>query len=357
MTFHRTRWAILLGSSLAIALATTTGPLAANATPGLIGSADFLGTAQTLAVLGGQSVTNTGPSVIDGDVAVSPGTSVTGFPPGLVNGTIYGPPATQANGGQTDASNAFDSLGVPAGTAVPNDLGGYLYGPGVYQGQPGGGDLSITGTLVLNGGADDVFIFQSSSTLVTASGSSVVLTGGARACNVFWRVGSSATLGSNSVIAGTIIARTSITATTGAAVGAGADDGARLLALDGSVTLDSNVIRSPSACNDTTVPTSSTGGTTISPTDQAAADAATAAALAAAAAARAAVPVVTPPSTPTTPRNTLLNTGGTLAATALDARPYLSIAGSALALGFGLIVLGQRRVRLAETRAARVSRQ
>lgn len=239
---------LALGATLAVVAAA--GPAAA--VPGVPGDVDFLGAAQSLAVLGGQTVTSTGPTVITGDVAVAPGLAVTGFPPGLVSGGIYVPPAAQATAGQLDASAAYDALEALGGTPVPTELGGLEYGPGVYHGAPAASTLQLTGTVVLNGGPDDIFVFQSSSTLITASGSVVALMGGARACNVFWQVGSSATLGTSSLFAGTIIARTSVTATTDAVVGSGADEGARLLALDGSVTLDSNVIGAPSACGTAT---------------------------------------------------------------------------------------------------------
>ena len=249
MTLFR-RTSITIAVALGVAAAVTTAASSASAVAGVPGDADFLGAAQSLAVLGGQTVTNTGPSVITGDVALSPGlaAAVTGFPPGLVNGTIYTPPAAQATTGQIDASNAYDALEFLVGTPVPTELGGLEYGPGVYHGAPAAGTLQLTGTVVLNGTANDIFVFQSSSTLITGAGSVVALVGGAQACNVFWQVGSSATLGTDSLFAGTLIARTSVTATTDATVGSGTNEGARLLALDGSVTLDSNVIGSPSAC-------------------------------------------------------------------------------------------------------------
>ena len=294
MTFLR-RNSITLAIALGLAASVATVASSATAAAGVPGDADFLGSAQSLAVLGGQTVTNTGPSVITGDVALSPGlaAAVTGFPPGLVNGTIYTPPAAQATTGQVDASNAYNALEALGGTAVPTELGGFEYGPGVYHGAPAANTLQITGTLVLNGGPDDIFVFQSSSTLITGSGSVVALVGGARACNVFWQVGSSATLGTSSVFAGTLIARTSITATTDASVGSGTDEGARLLALDGSVTLDSNVIGSPSACGTATGGlTPGAAGTPISLGTLALVNASAATSLAVAAAARAAVPVV-----------------------------------------------------------------
>ena len=199
-----------------------------------------LGTATTFAVLGASTVTNTGASVITGDVGVSPGSAITGFPPGTVNGgTLYSAGAVAAQA-QSDVTTAYDSAAGRSPTAtVTADLGGQTLVPGVYE----GATLALTGILTLDaqGHPDAVWVFQAGSTLTTASDSMVQLIGGADPCNVFWQVVSSATLGTNSTLAGTILALISITATTGATV-----DG-RLLARSGAVTLDSNVVTS-TAC-------------------------------------------------------------------------------------------------------------
>ncbi len=203
-----------------------------------------LGSAATFGVLGGSTVTNTGASVISGDVGVSPGASITGFPPGVViNGTIHSADATAAQA-QSDVTIAYgDTAGRSADVTVTTDLGGQTLLPGVYD----GATLDLTGTLTLDaqGDPDAVWVFQAGSTLLTADDSAVQLIGGANPCNVFWQVGSSATLGTNSTFVGTILALISITVTTGAMV-----DG-RLLARTGAVTLDSNLITTPecaSAC-------------------------------------------------------------------------------------------------------------
>jgi hypothetical protein len=194
-----------------------------------------LGTAASFAVLAGTTVTNTGPSTINGDLGVSPGTAVTGFPPGTVNGTQHDADAVALQA-QSDLTNAYNDAAsrTPAASA-PADLSGETLAPGVYNNAT---SLGLTGTVTLNaeGNPDAVFIFQAGSTLITGSSSHVALTGGAQACNVFWQVGSSATLGTNTTFVGNILAQQSITVTTGASI-----DG-RALARTGAVTLDDNTI-------------------------------------------------------------------------------------------------------------------
>jgi len=227
------------------------GALAAQAAVGL-------GTAQSFAVLAGTTVTNTGPSLISGNLGVSPGSAVTGFPPGTVSsGTIHSEDAVAAQA-QADTTTAYnDAAGRSPSAVVTADLGGQTLVSGVYQ----GATLGLTGTLTLNaqGNQSAVFIFQSASTLITASASRVVLTNGAQACNVFWQVGSSATLGTNSVFVGTILALTSVTADTGATAAG------RLLARNGAVTLDSNTITMSACATPTPTPTA-TRSTVTKPT-------------------------------------------------------------------------------------------
>ncbi|MHB8601753.1 MAG: ice-binding family protein [Nitrosotalea sp.] len=193
-----------------------------------------LGTAGNFAVLGASTVTNTGNTVLTGNLGVSPGTAITGFPPGKVIGTIYagGPVATQAHADAATAYGALSSATCTTNEPAVATIGGQTLKPGVYCFPT---SAAITGTLTLSG--NGVYIFKIGSTLTTAAGNSqVVLTNGASASNVFWQVGSSATLGTGSVFKGTIIAYSSITATTNALV-----DG-RLIALNGAVTLDTNHI-------------------------------------------------------------------------------------------------------------------
>ena len=204
-----------------------------------------LGTADSFAVLGASTVTNTGPSVINGDLGVSPGTAITGFPPGLVNGTVSAANAV-AGQAQSDLTTAYnDAAGRTPAVLVPGDLGGLFLTPGVYKRSS---SLLLTGdaTLDAQGNADAVFIFQIGSTLTTASNSRVLLTGGAQACNVFWQVGSSATLGTNTTFRGTILALASITVTTRT------DIVGRALARNAAVTLDTNTITKATCAPGTT---------------------------------------------------------------------------------------------------------
>ena len=195
-----------------------------------------LGPPINFAVLAGSTITNTGSSVVNGDLGLSPGTAVSGFPPGTVNGTQHVADTAAANA-QTDLTTAYNSAaGQTPVSTVPTELGGTTMAAGIYDSVAG--TFGITGTLTLDaaGDPDAIFIFKTASTLTTAGASSVVLINGAQACNVFWQVGSSATLGTNSTFKGNILALQSITLTTGASV-----EG-RVLARNGAVTLDGNTI-------------------------------------------------------------------------------------------------------------------
>lgn len=200
-------------------------------------TAPSLGSAQSFAVLGSSTVTNTGPSVITGDLGVSPGSAVTGFPPGLVVGGMIHAADAFALSAQGSVTTAYNSLAGQSCTQdlTGQDLGGLILTPGVYCFST---SAQLTGPLTLNaqGDASAVFIFKTGSTLTTASGSSVALMNGGSACNVFWQIGSSATLGTTTSFVGNILALTSITLTTAANVTG------RALARTGAVTLDSNTI-------------------------------------------------------------------------------------------------------------------
>ena len=251
----RSRFPRLFGRAL-VAVATAAlvfGPLPAGAAQAAVG----LGTAGSYAVLGGSAVTNTGPSVINGNLGVSPGTAITGFPPGIVNGTVHSADA-HALQAQSDTTTAYnDAAGRSPFTAVATELGGRTLGPGVYR----NATLGLTGTLTLDARGDPhaVFIFQAGSTLITGSGSRVNVINGAQACNVFWQVGSSATLGTSTDFVGNVLALTSITANNGATVQG------RLLARNGAVTLDNNRITASNCAASsptTTAPTTTTTTTT-----------------------------------------------------------------------------------------------
>ncbi len=209
-----------------------------------------LRTADSFAVLAGSGITNTGPTTINGDVGSFPTTTQTGFASVTLTGTNHaGDGVTQ--GAKTDLTTAYnDAAGRTPVTTVPTELGGTTLAAGVYN--AASGTFGLTGTVTLNGGGDatSVFIFQMASTLTTATGSMVSLTGGAQSCNVFWQVGSSATLGGSTTFRGNILALTSITLVTAATV-----DG-RVLARNGAVTLDTNTItRSTCATAATPAPT------------------------------------------------------------------------------------------------------
>jgi len=199
-----------------------------------------LGTAGNFAVLAGSTVTSTGATTVNGDLGVSPGTAVTGFPPGIVNGAIHAgdSAAAQAELDLTTAYNEAAGRTVGAVTVAGN-LGGLTLTPGLYKStsslEISSGDL----TLDAQGNANAVFIFQIASTLTTTAGRQVILSGGAKAANIIWQVGSSATLGTTSVFKGTIMADQSITLATGATL-----DG-RALARIAAVALDSNVVTAP----------------------------------------------------------------------------------------------------------------
>lgn len=194
-----------------------------------------LSTAANFAVLAGTTITNTGNSVITGDMGLSPGTLVSGFPPGLVSGTqhITDGEAAQA---ELDLTAAYLTTASEGPTQPISTIGGgQTLSPGVYN---SASSIQVNGALTLDGGGDPnaVFVFQAGSALTTGSASSVILTNGAQACNVFWQVTSSATLGTGSTFAGNILALTSITLTTGATLNGSA------LARNGTVSLDDNVI-------------------------------------------------------------------------------------------------------------------
>lgn len=231
-----------LSCSVILGMASMTGIPAAFAAEAKV----ELGTSGSYSVLAGQTVTNTGNSILGQDLGVNPGTAITGFPPGLVLGTTH---ATDAHSSlaQSDLVTAYDDTAGRSPTAtIEGDLAGKTLVSGVYKANESLG-LSGTVTLDAQGDPNAVWIFQIGSELTTASASTVELINGAQACNVYWQVGSSATLGTASEFKGSIMALTSITVTNEANV-----EG-RALARNGSVTLDDNTFTAPSCA--TSLPT------------------------------------------------------------------------------------------------------
>lgn len=225
--------------------------LVLGASPALAATAPTLGTAQSYGVLGGSAVTNTGPTVVIGDLGLSAGSAVTGFPPGIVTGTIHAADAAalQAKNDVTTAYINLEGQTCDFGPLGPTDLAGQTLVPGVYCFSS---TVENSGVLTLDAGGNNnaVWVFKMGSTLKTGPGSSVIVINGGQDCNVFWQVGSSATLGTTTNFVGNILTLTSITLTTGA------DISGRALARNGAVTLDSNVL-TPSICRGTptTAPT------------------------------------------------------------------------------------------------------
>lgn len=203
------------------------------ASPACLAQAIDLGTAGPFAVLGASAVTNTGPTVLSGDLGIAPGnaSSVTGFPPGIVTGATHFADAV-ALSAQNDTTAAYIQLaGLPCNTLIAGDLGGMTLPPGVYCSAT---SVGLTGTVTLDAqnNPDARFVFQVGSTLTTASASSVAVINAGQSCNVFWQIGSSATLGTGTSFIGNILALDSITLNSGSSVNG------HLLARNGAVTLD-----------------------------------------------------------------------------------------------------------------------
>jgi hypothetical protein len=216
-----------------------------------------LGAAQTFAALGGTTLTATGSAVISGNVGVSPGSAVTGFPPAVIqNGQIYTGVGSLAGPAQSSALNAYNNLKGQA--CLPaNNLTGKILGqtpgfltlvPGVYCFDT---SAQLNATLTLNDGGDPnaIFIFQIGTTLTTASSSAVVMSSGGRGTNVYWQVGTSATIGTSTTFRGNIIANTSITLTTSASTTG------RIFALNGAATIDSTFVDAVPLATPTPTPT------------------------------------------------------------------------------------------------------
>ena len=262
MTLFRKRAAfglLVLGSLIPLAFVGSIGA----AGPPAVG----LGTATSYAVLAGDTITNTGATTINGDLGLHPGTAVTGSP--TVNGTsnVANGAAQQA---KADLRTAYLDAEGRAGPALvaAGALGGRTLAPGLYKddGAPASLGIATGQTLTLQGDASSVWIFQSASTLIAETGSRVVLSGGAQACNVFWQVGSSATLKTGASFVGTVMAHTSITVENSVTVAG------RLLAGSqangaGALTMNTDTItRSTCATVTTTTPPTTTAAPPTPPT-------------------------------------------------------------------------------------------
>ena len=242
------------GIALAACFAFGAVPVTAQAAP------VNLATASSFVVLGGSAATNTGPTVLNGDLGVAPGTALVGFgSPAVVNG------ATHANDGvaaqaQSDLTTAYNVAAAepvaPANDLTGTNLGSRTLIAGAYRYTS---SAQLTGQLTLDAQGDPnaQFVFEIGSTLTTASASSVVMINGASPCNVYWQVGSSATLGTGTAFQGNVMALTSITVNNGTSVIG------RVLARNGAVTLNNNVLTSSGCTTGSTPGTPGTPGSTI----------------------------------------------------------------------------------------------
>ena len=219
-----------------------------------------LGSAASFSALGGTTITNTGPTTMFGDLGLSPGSSVTGAPQVLGQTHVDDAVAIEAKNDLTTAYN--NAASRPSSGSAGTDLAGQTFSPGVYTASSS--LLLSSGSVTLNaqGEPNAVFIFQIGSTLITESNTTVSLVNGAQACNVFWQVGSSATLGTGTRFGGTIMALASITANTSATIHG------RLLAREGAVTMDINTITTsncPSSASGSGPGTETTTGAVVPP--------------------------------------------------------------------------------------------
>ncbi|KND92442.1 hypothetical protein TOPH_03160 [Tolypocladium ophioglossoides CBS 100239] len=217
--------------------------LSALAFSGINNAQVDLGIASAFAVLAGTAVTNTGSSTTNGSVGVAPGTAITGFPPGTITNGAMHLADTDAFQAQAYVAAAYAAAaGLPPNTDLSGqDLGGMTLGAGVYSFSS---SAQLTGSLVLDGHGDpsSVWVFQIGSTLTTASAASVLLINGGSPCNVFWQVGSSASVGAATAFVGSVLALASIDAVTGSSFNGG------LYARNGAVTLDTNNVLGGLAC-------------------------------------------------------------------------------------------------------------
>ncbi len=197
-----------------------------------------LGTAANLAVLAGSGITNTGATIITGDMGLSPGTSVGGFPPGILNGTMH-INDTLANNAKLSLTVAYNDAAGRTSTdivSIAGNIGGLTLTPGLYKSTSSIEISSGDVTFDAKGNANAVFIIQVASAFTTTADRKIILSGGAQASNIFWQIGSSATFGTSSVLKGTFMVMESISLNTGASL-----DG-RAMARSGAVTMEGNTI-------------------------------------------------------------------------------------------------------------------
>jgi len=251
-----TRGKLILGWSLVLACLSTmlfAGSALAAAAP--VG----LGSAASFSVLAGSTVTNTGPTTMFGDLGLSPGSSVTGAPHVLGQTHVDDAVAIEAKNALTTAYN--DAASRPSNGSAGTDLAGQVFLPGIRTASSSLLLSSGSVTLDAQGNPNAVFIFQIGTTLITGSNTTVALVNGAQACNVFWQVGSSATLGTGTRFVGTVMASATITANTAATIHG------RLLAQTGAVNLDTNTITTSNCAGGSETPTAAevASGTTTTP--------------------------------------------------------------------------------------------
>ncbi len=224
---HIPSWIALVVLASLATLLFSGSAMAANSSVGL-------GSAASFSVLAGSTVTNTGPTTMFGSLGLSPGSSVTGAPHVLGATHVDDAVAIEAKNSLTTAYD--DAASRPSNGSAGTDLAGQVFLPGVRTASSSLLLSSGSVTLDAQGNPNAVFIFQIATTLTTGSNTSVHLINGAQACNVFWQVGSSATLGTGTSFVGTIMAAATITANTAATIHG------RLLASTGAVNLDTNTI-------------------------------------------------------------------------------------------------------------------
>jgi hypothetical protein len=251
---RRTRRPIFRSIGAGVACALTAGLMMAGGAQAATAPVG-LGSAAAFSVLGGSTITNTGPTTMFGDLGLDPGSSITGAPHALGSTHIDDGVALSAKNSLTVSYT--DAAGRPATKLASADLAGKSFTPGVYSASSSLLFSAGNMTLDAQGNPNAVFIFQVGSSLTTGSATHVLLINGAQPCNVFWQIGASATLGTNSVFAGTVMALTTITAKTGTTLNG------RLLARNGAVNLDTNTITTSACAAGTSGSgTTTTGGTT-----------------------------------------------------------------------------------------------